>query len=83
VGEAVGRYTPPGGFVFQRTGRAMSDFCTIKRLDGCPAIFLRFYGPDYFVIEVDRVERIVSKAIWANLPPLDATFPDASTAKIS
>jgi hypothetical protein len=61
----------------------MSDFCTIKRLDGCPAIFLRFSGPDYFVIEVDRVERIVSKTFWANLPPYDAASAGASAAKVS
>jgi hypothetical protein len=61
----------------------MSDFCTMKRLDGCPAIFLRFSGPDYFVIEVDRVERIVSKTFWASLPPHDATSADASAVKIS
>ena len=46
----------------------MSDLCVIKRLDGCPAIFLRFAGPDYVVIEVNRAERIVRKDFWRSLP---------------
>jgi hypothetical protein len=45
----------------------MSDYCAIKRLDGCPAIFLRFAGPDYVVIEVNRMERIVRKDFWTSL----------------
>jgi hypothetical protein len=61
----------------------MSDFCVIKRLDGCPAIFLRFAGPDYYVIEVNRVERIVSRDFWTNLPPQDADFPGEPKVKLT
>jgi hypothetical protein len=51
----------------------MSDFCAIKRLDGGPAIFLRFAGPDYVVIEVNRSERVVSREIWIDLPTENTT----------
>jgi hypothetical protein len=46
----------------------MSDFWAIKRLDGCPAILLRFAGPDYVVVEVNRKEQLLSRKIWADLP---------------
>jgi hypothetical protein len=50
----------------------MSNFWAIKRLDGCPAILLRFAGPDYVVVEVNRTEQILSRKIWADLPTHDA-----------
>jgi hypothetical protein len=46
----------------------MSDFWAIKRLDGCPAILLRFAGPDYVVVEVNRTEQLLTRKIWADLP---------------
>jgi hypothetical protein len=46
----------------------MSNFWAIKRLDGCPAILLRFAGPDYVVVEVNRTEQILSRKIWEGLP---------------
>jgi hypothetical protein len=58
-----------GQGLFQNTeARFMSDFWAIKRLDGCPAIFLRFAGPDYVVVEVNRTEQILSRKTWADLP---------------
>jgi hypothetical protein len=50
----------------------MSDLSVTRHLDGCPAIFLRFAGPDHVVIEVSREERIVSREFWKNLPIQDA-----------
>jgi len=58
----------------------MSDYCAIKRLDGCPAIFLRFAGPDYVVIEVNRMERIVRKDFWTSLPRQDTNSAGERTA---
>jgi hypothetical protein len=39
-----------------------------KVLDGRPAIFLRSYGADKFVVEVDGRERAVSRILWQSLP---------------
>jgi hypothetical protein len=61
----------------------MSDICMIKRLDGAPAIFLRFAGPDYVVIEVNRVERIVSRDFWADLPPQDVKSVAEPTVRLT
>jgi hypothetical protein len=53
----------------------------IKRLDGCPAIFLRFAGPDYIVIEFNRVERIISRDAWAKLPSQKENLTDESAIR--
>ena len=60
----------------------MPEPIMIKRWDGCPAIFLRFAGPDYIVIEIDRVERIVSKQFWAELPSQKRNLADESTVRM-
>jgi hypothetical protein len=51
----------------------MSDLCVIKQLDGYAAMFLRFAGPDNFVIEVNGAERTVSREFWRALPHRDAS----------
>lgn len=44
------------------------DVFLAKLLDGRPAIFLRSYGADKFVVEVDGKERAVSRILWQSLP---------------
>jgi hypothetical protein len=56
----------------------MSDLFATKQVDGYPAKFIRFAGPENFVIEVNGAERIVTREIWRNLPHLDATKVEAS-----
>ena len=46
----------------------MSHLFLIKELDGYAATFLRFEGPDKFVIEVNGVERTISRDDWRALP---------------
>jgi hypothetical protein len=46
----------------------MSDLFVIKQLDGYPATFLRFAGPELFVIEINGAERTVSREFWQSLP---------------
>jgi hypothetical protein len=49
----------------------MSDLFVIKQLDGYTAKFLRFAGPDNFVIEVNDAERTVTRDFWRGIPNLD------------
>jgi hypothetical protein len=49
----------------------MSDLFVIKQLDGYIAKFIRFAGPDNFVIEVNGAERTVSREFWRAIPNLD------------
>jgi hypothetical protein len=51
----------------------MSDLFVIKQLDGYAATFLRFAGPDNFVIEIDGAERTVSREFWRALPHHDVS----------
>jgi hypothetical protein len=72
------RHVPPGGFVFHEFAHKvermpMSDLFVTKQLDGHAATFLRFAGPDNFVIEVNGAERIVSREFWRALPYRDAS----------
>jgi hypothetical protein len=53
----------------------MSDLYTTKRVDGYPAKFIRFAGPENFVIEVNGAERIVTRDVWGKLPQVDASEP--------
>ena len=58
----------------------MSDLFATKQVDGYPAKFIRFAGPENFVIEVNGPERIVTREIWRNLPHLVASKVEASNA---
>jgi hypothetical protein len=49
----------------------MSYLFVIKQLDGYTAKFIRFAGPENFVIEVNGVERIVTREFWRGIPNLD------------
>jgi hypothetical protein len=57
----------------------MSDLYTTKRVGGYPAKFIRFAGPENFVIEVNGAERIVTRDVWGNLPQLDASEAEANS----
>jgi hypothetical protein len=46
----------------------MSDLVVTKQLDRSPAAFLRFAGPDEYVIEVDGSERTIARDFWRALP---------------
>ena len=46
----------------------MSDFFLMKQLDGYAASFVRFAGPDGFVIEVNGEYRTVTRECWRALP---------------
>ena len=49
----------------------MADLFAIKQVDGYPAKFIRFAGPDNFVIEVNGAERTVTREYWRGIPNLD------------
>ena len=51
----------------------MSDLFATKQLDGYSAKFIRFAGPDNFVIEVNGAERTVTREFWRALPGRDAS----------
>jgi hypothetical protein len=46
----------------------MSHLFLIKEYEGKAAKFLRFAGPDEFIIEVNGVEQRISRAEWLSLP---------------
>jgi hypothetical protein len=48
----------------------MSDLLAPKQMDGYRARFLRFAGPDHFVIEVNGSERTLTQEMWRTLPDL-------------
>jgi hypothetical protein len=48
----------------------MSHLFLIKELDGYAATFLRFDGPERFVVQVNGVERTISRDAWRALPKL-------------
>ncbi len=48
--------------------REMSEIAQIRNLDGHPAAFVRFDGPDKFVVAVDGELRTVTRAYWVSLP---------------
>jgi hypothetical protein len=54
----------------------MSDLSVTKQLDAHAATFLRFAGPDHFVIEVNGAEQTVSREFWRALPHRDASKVD-------
>ena len=45
----------------------MSDLFVTKQLDGYTAKFIRFAGPDKFVIEVNGAEQTVTREFWRAL----------------
>jgi hypothetical protein len=47
-----------------------------KDLNGRPATFVRFEGPDRFIIEVDGAERTISRDEWRSLPERSPTEQD-------
>ena len=47
----------------------MSDIAQLKMLDGRPATFLRFNGPDRYVVLIDGGERTMTRAEWRGLVP--------------
>jgi hypothetical protein len=60
-------------FKFEQSRESsMSDLFVTKQLDGYAATFLRFVGPDNFVIEVNGAERTVSREFWRALRYRDA-----------
>jgi hypothetical protein len=46
----------------------MSHLFLIKELEGYAATFLRFDGPDRFIIQVHGAERTISRDAWRALP---------------
>jgi hypothetical protein len=52
----------------------MFDLFATKQVDGYAATFLRFAGPDNFVIEVNGAERTVAREFWRTLPHRDASI---------
>ena len=45
-------------------GSLVSDIAQLKMLDGRPATFLRFNGPDRYVVLIDGEERTITRAEW-------------------
>jgi hypothetical protein len=50
-------------------GSLVSDIAQLKMLDGRPATFLRFNGPDRYVVLIDGEERTITRAEWRGLVP--------------
>jgi hypothetical protein len=46
----------------------VSDIAQVKMLDGRPATFLRFDGPDRYVVEIDGEDRTITRDEWRGLP---------------
>jgi hypothetical protein len=46
----------------------VSDIAQVKTLDGRPATFLRFDGPDRYVVEIDGEGRTITRDEWRGLP---------------
>ena len=46
----------------------MSHLFLTKELDGYAVTFVRFAGPDSFIVEVNGVERTISREAWLALP---------------
>ena len=55
----------------------MSHLFLTKQIDGNPAKFIRFAGPDNLVIELNGVERKVTREFWYALPVHDAASSTA------
>jgi hypothetical protein len=46
----------------------VSDLTHVKRLDGQPATFLRFYDPDEYIVTIDGEDRKICRDEWRRLP---------------
>jgi hypothetical protein len=46
----------------------MSHLFQTKELDGSPVKFLRFDGPERFIVQVNGVEQSMSRQQWTSLP---------------
>lgn len=51
----------------------MSDITQLKVLGGRPASFLRFDGPDKYVVHIDGGERTITRHEWRKLAPHSST----------
>jgi hypothetical protein len=78
MAKPSGNYTPLGGFISKAENPRCLDLFATKQVDGYPAKFMRFVGPENFVIEVNGAERTVTRDFWRNLPHLDASKVGAS-----
>jgi hypothetical protein len=47
----------------------VSDIAQVKTLDGRPATFLRFDGPDKYIVDIDGEGRTITRDEWRRLPP--------------
>ena len=47
----------------------MSDIAQVKTLDGRPVTFLRFDGPDKYVVDIDGEGRTIIREGWLRLAP--------------
>jgi len=54
----------------------MSHLFLTKELDGYPASFIRFAGPEHFIVQVNGVERTISRNEWRSLPERLTSQPD-------
>jgi hypothetical protein len=51
-----------------QVGDIKSDLGVTERMDGRPAKFLRFSGPDQLVIGVNAAERTITRECWRAIP---------------
>jgi hypothetical protein len=75
MAKPSGDHTPLGGFVLKEVSR-VSDIAQLKVLGGRPVTFLRFHGPDKYVVHIDGEERTISRHEWQKL----VTHPSCSDA---
>lgn len=55
---------------------SMSHLFLTKELDGYAVTFLRFDGPERFIVQVNGVERTISRDVWMALPERPLTEHD-------
>jgi hypothetical protein len=53
----------------------VSDISQTKTLDGRPATFLRFHGPNKYIVAIDGEARTIAGDEWRRLP----SYPNAAT----
>jgi hypothetical protein len=59
----------------------VSDIAQIKTLDGRRATFLRFEGPDKYVVDIEGVERTITRDEWRRLQPHQPRVADDEACK--
>jgi hypothetical protein len=67
MAKPSGDYIPLGGFISKAENPRCLDLFATKQVDGYPAKFMRFVGPDNFVIEVNGAERTETREYWRTL----------------